>query len=82
MTLFELVNDVTIQGDVRISTWKGDEEKILLEIDSTDDLTTAELDEAWEDAEVTYLFSPGDGYLHIEVSGVDEKALDNSVRPN
>ena len=71
MTIYELVNDSTIQGNVRISTWKEDEEEVLLEIRNTDDLFTSDLEEEWEDAEVDYIFCGRDGYLHIEVKSAD-----------
>lgn len=68
MTLYELVNDVTLQGNIRISSWDKDgEETIHLIVENHDDLFTGDLDESYEDREVTYMFCPGDGYLHIEV---------------
>lgn len=67
MTLYELVNDIEVQGAVRISTWENDEERILLETDFTDDLGPGDLDEAWEDMDVGYIFCV-DNVLHIEVS--------------
>lgn len=71
MTLYELVNDTTVQGNIRISTWNGDEEEVLLSVSNEDDLCTGDLDEAWEDREVKYIFYPGDGFLHIEVESTD-----------
>lgn len=71
MTLYELVNDVTVQGAIRVSAWNYDEETILFQTDSTDDFNTGNLDEEWEDREVLYMFCPGDGFLHIEVSADD-----------
>ena len=67
MTLYELVNDIEVQGAVRISTWENDEERILMETERTDDLGPGDLDEAWEDMEVSYIFCV-DNVLHIEVS--------------
>lgn len=67
MTLYELVNDVEVQGAVRVSEWDGDEETILFETDCTDDFGPGDLDEAWEDREVGYLFCI-DNVLHIELN--------------
>ena len=72
MTLYDLVNDVTLQGNIRISSWNGDEEEVLLEVENHDDLFTGDLDESYEDREVTYMFCPGDGYLHIEIESEDQ----------
>ena len=71
MTLYELVNDVTLQGNIRISTWEGDDEKVLLTVENHDDLFVGDLEEAYEDREVTYMFCPGDGFLHIEIAADD-----------
>lgn len=72
MTLYELANDVTIQGAVRLSAWYGDDEKVLSETPATDDFNIYDLDEKWEDAEVLYMFCSGDGFLHIEVEAVED----------
>lgn len=71
MTLYELANDVTIQGNVRVSTWEGNEEKVISTTENTDDFNIYDLDDKWEDAEVLYIFCPGDGYLHIEIENVE-----------
>ena len=70
MTLYELVNQTTIQGDVRVS--KFDEngfEIILLNAQGTDDLAS-ELPEEYEELTVKYIFNGEDG-THIEVSDED-----------
>ena len=67
MTLYELVASVNIQGNIRISMWVGDEEKIIATWENCDQLFTGEIEEEWEDLVVDYIFCPGDGWLHIEV---------------
>lgn len=70
MTLYELVNQTTVQGDVRVS--KFDEEAneiILLNAQGTDDLAD-ELPEEYEDLTVKYIYNGEDG-THIEVSEED-----------
>ena len=67
MTLYELVNDVEVQGAIRLSTWKDDTEHILFQTDNTDDFSYGCFDEEYEDCKVKYIFCPGDGYLHIEI---------------
>lgn len=70
MTLYELANQTTIQGDVRVS--KFDEngvEDYLLFAQGTDDLAS-ELPEEYEDLTVKYIYNGEDG-THIEVSDED-----------
>lgn len=70
MTLYDLANQITIQGDVRVS--KFDEEAneiILLNAQGTDDLAS-ELPEEYEELTVKYIFNGEDG-THIEVSDED-----------
>ena len=67
MTLYELVNDCEVQGAVRVSVWRDDEEIVLLETDRTDDFGPGDLKDEWEDMEVGYLFCV-DNVLHIEVT--------------
>lgn len=70
MTLYELANQITIQGDVRVS--KFDEngfEIILLNAEGTDDLAN-DLPEEYEELTVKYIFNDEDG-VRIEVSGED-----------
>lgn len=67
MTLYELANQTTIQGDVRVSRFDGEgHEIILLNAQSTDDLAN-DLPEEYEELTVKYIFNGEDG-LHIEVS--------------
>lgn len=70
MTLYDLANQITIQGDIRVS--KFDEEAneiILMNVENTDDLAS-ELPEEYEDLTVKYIFNGEDG-THIEVSDKD-----------
>ena len=72
MTLYELMHNTTVQGDIRISTWVDGEEKDALYLKNCDDLNCPEIPDGWEDREVFFLFCPGDGYLHIEIDGEEE----------
>ena len=68
MTLQDLFDGgVTLQGNVRLSAWKGDEETSVREILECDDLSTAGLDERTKGRDIRYMFAPSDGYLHIEL---------------
>ena len=84
MSLYDLVNSVTIQGDVRISFWNDDEEVVLLEENGTDDLCYevcgAGGDVAMFDCcKVKYIFSAGDGYIHIELDEEDALEVHNEL---
>ena len=70
MTLYDLVNDVCLQGDIRISAWdeSGEEETVIRTFDGTEYVLTHQIPKKWENAEVTYMFCASDGFLHIEVS--------------
>ena len=70
MTLYELANQTTIQGDVRVSRFdENGFEIILLNAQSTDDLAN-DLPEKYEELTVKYIFNGEDG-THIEVSDED-----------
>jgi len=76
MKLSDMVSNMTIQGNIRISVWAKDlagfeNERVLFEQKNVDSLSWSDLDEKWEDWEVNYLFTPGDGYLHIELTEED-----------
>ena len=71
MTLWELVASAKIQGNIRVSMWVDDEEKIIGTWEDCEQLFTGEIEEEWEDLEVDYIFCPGDGFLHIEVKEDD-----------
>lgn len=72
MKLFELTHEVTIQGDIRLSVWKDGEEKKVKTLKCVDDLSNPLWCNpnilGWKDMEVTYIFCPGDGLLHIELA--------------
>ena len=69
MKLYELVQDVCLQGDIRISAWdeSGEEETVLRTFDAVEYVLGNQIPKGWEDADVLYMFCPGDGFLHIEV---------------
>lgn len=70
MTLYYLANQITIQGDIRISKFDEDaNEIILMNVENTGDLS-GELPEEYEDLTVKYIFNGEDG-VHIEVSDED-----------
>lgn len=68
MTLQDLFDGgVTLQGNVCLSVWRGDEEASVREILECDDLSAAGLDGRTKERDIKYIFAPGDGYLHIEL---------------
>ena len=68
MKLYDILNNVTIQGNVRVSIWDGDEEVNVRYFDHVDDLAWEHsLPDAWEELEVRYMFAGTDGFLHIEL---------------
>lgn len=67
MKLYELVYQVVLQGNIRISMWVDDEEKILGTWEDCQQLFSGDIEDEWMDYEVSYIFCPGDGWLHIEV---------------
>lgn len=66
MSLYELVCSINLQGDIRLSMWENDTEKVLATWEECDHLWTGDIEE-WEDLIVDYIFCPGDGWMHIEV---------------
>ena len=72
MTLDDMlcVGGIMIQGDVRLSVWKGDEETLIKEIRGTENLA-AEKIKKYLSMEVTYMFASPDGFLHIELTQKD-----------
>lgn len=66
MTLYTLVASTIIQGNVRISAWDGETEKVVATWENCEQLWSGEIEEEWEDFEVKYIFASPDGYLHIE----------------
>lgn len=69
MTLYELANNTSIQGNIDVCLFRGEEEVNCKTFDHVDDLSLylSELPEGWEDLDVGYIFVDGDGYLHIEI---------------
>jgi len=73
MTLYELHNEVVVEGKIRISVWKNEEETEVVE---TDDLAGAEkIRPALWDMDITNMFCPGDNTLHIELDGNNEEDI-------
>ena len=70
MTLYDLANQITMQGDIRVSKFDEDaNEIILMNVENTDDLSN-EIPEEYEDLTVKYIYEGEDG-VHIEVSDED-----------
>ena len=72
MTLDDMlcIGGIMIQGDVRLSVWKGDEETMIKEIRGTENLNGEKI-KKYRDMEVTYMFASPDGFLHIELRPKD-----------
>ena len=69
MTLYELMNNTTIQGDVKIRVFKDDgnyDEVAMKRFGCVDDLSYEEIPEEWEDLEVRYLYY-ADNCITIEL---------------
>lgn len=71
MSLYMFVYNVKLQGNIRLSVWVGDEEKVLAKWYDCEELFSGDIEEEWEDLIVDYIFCPGDGWLHIEVKEED-----------
>jgi hypothetical protein len=71
MTLYELVYNVKLQGDIRVSMWVDDEEKIIATWENCTELFSGDIEDEWMDLEVDYIFASPDGFLHIEVKERD-----------
>ena len=69
ITLYDLMQNTTVQGDVRIRVYKDDSyEEIAMKLfRNVDDLSGEDIPEDWEDLEVRYIFVGGDGILNIEL---------------
>ena len=59
MTFGELIENITIQGKVRLSKWV-DEEEIVVKCYETENLDGERIPKGWRDLEVSYLFTPVD----------------------
>ena len=71
ITLNDLLDNITVQGNIRISAWTRDGEKVIVMTDGYDSLFSSELPKRWRNSEVLYIFCPSDGFLHIEVAADD-----------
>lgn len=87
MKLCELMEETSIQGDVRLSVWDSECNEVAISeiMGITNSLGEYELKKAkrtitfygenkkipsvlkWAEYEITYIFCPGDGFLHIEL---------------
>lgn len=67
MTLIELTEDTTIQGNVRISYWDDDEEYVIYQIENTECLRLPAKLRKYRQRDVKYIFCPGDNFIHIEI---------------
>ena len=67
MTVEELANQITLQGDIRISLWEDGEETRVKTYTMVDNLSYMRIPTWVEDKEVNFIFCGGDGYLHIEL---------------
>ena len=70
MTLYDLVNSTTVQGDIRLSVWTSgwSGTEVAVEQYTTEDLSIKDIS-PYEDLKVNYIFSASDGKLHIELEG-------------
>lgn len=72
ITIKDLLNNITVQGNIRVSAWTRDgEEKVILITEQESGLVVGQLPKQWRDSEILYMFYPGDGFLHIEVAADD-----------
>lgn len=74
MTLYELVQNTTIQSDVDIIPMDKDGNELdHFHVDSTDDLAYAGWPDEWEDFEVKYIYVNSYHNLVIEVREKEEE---------
>ena len=66
MTLYEMTHSTTVQGNVRLSAWHGDDEIVIMAEENVDDLQYC-FPDVLEDCDVDYIFCSRDGFLHIEI---------------
>ena len=67
MTLYQLIENTTLQGNIRISMWKGDTEVVLATWMYCDGLYSTDIEEELENLVISYIYASSDGFLHIEV---------------
>lgn len=68
MLFGNLIKNVSIQGDVRLSVWNDGEETAVEYFCNVEDMKL-EPCRLYARLKVNYIFSCGDGYLHIELEG-------------
>lgn len=72
MTLYELMNNTTIQGDVCIQPYDKDGRELpAFYVKNTDDAAYSGWDMEWEDWEVRYIYANVHGTLVIEIWEVE-----------
>lgn len=71
MTLYELVYQTKLCGDIRVSKWENDEEQVIATWTETEELFSGDIEDEWMDFKVDYIFASPDGFLHIEVKEDD-----------
>lgn len=74
MTLRNLLKHIMIQGDVRLSVWRNDEEIYVQDILGTDNLLHEDI-KALLQFHVKYMFASPDEKLHIELEPGSAKAV-------
>lgn len=69
ITLYDLMHNATVQGDVRIRVYMDGhyDEIAMMLYRNVDDLNGENIPTEWEDLEARYLFVGGDGILNIEL---------------
>lgn len=75
MTLYELANNTTVQGNIDIVFFDGNgNEQDDRTFSYVEDLSTYlnQLPEGWEDCEVRFIWPAADGWLHIEIYAEEE----------
>lgn len=75
MTLYELANNTTVQGNIDIVLFDGNgNEQDDRAFSYVEDLSTYlnQLPEGWEDCEVRFIWPAADGWLHIEIYAEEE----------
>ena len=69
ITLYDLMHNMTVQGDVRIRVYKdGEYDEVAMKLfRGVGDLNGEDIPADWEELEVRYIFVGGDGILNIEL---------------
>lgn len=75
ITLYDLMHNTTVQGDVRIRVYMdGNYDEIaMMMYRNVDDLSGENIPTEWEDLEVRYIFVGGDSILNIELYMEDDE---------